>query len=86
MAQQDSSILNANQYENDAVSYPRKCAQEPVILTYQNWKSHVRWTGPQIHQQLPNINVVCAGMGTSGTMTGIGQYFKNMKPSVLRLG
>ncbi|KAL6703419.1 hypothetical protein ACN47E_009678 [Coniothyrium glycines] len=69
LAQQDSTILNANQYENDA-----------------NWQAHVRWTGPQIHEQLPNINIMCAGMGTSGTSTGLGQYFKHAKPSVVRLG
>ncbi|OAL04453.1 cysteine synthase-like protein B [Phaeosphaeriaceae sp. SRC1lsM3a] len=52
----------------------------------ENWQSHVKWTGPQIHRQLPNINLLCAGMGTSGTMTGLGQYFKQAKPSVTRLG
>ncbi|RHZ47396.1 putative cysteine synthase B, partial [Aspergillus thermomutatus] len=51
-----------------------------------NWGSHVRWTGPQILRQLPEINVLCAGMGTSGTMTGLGTFFKENKPSVLRLG
>ncbi|KAI1826116.1 tryptophan synthase beta subunit-like PLP-dependent enzyme [Xylaria intraflava] len=30
-----------------------------------NWKSHIRWTGPQILKQLPEINLICAGMGTS---------------------
>ena len=51
-----------------------------------NWQAHIRWTGPQIFNQLPEINVLCAGMGTSGTMTGLGTYFKEAKPSVLRLG
>nr|XP_036581885.1 cysteine synthase [Colletotrichum truncatum]KAF6790442.1 cysteine synthase [Colletotrichum truncatum] len=51
-----------------------------------NWKSHVRWTGPQILKQLPDITLICAGMGTSGTMTGLGTYFKDKKPSVYRLG
>ncbi|KAK9436078.1 tryptophan synthase beta subunit-like PLP-dependent enzyme [Metarhizium brunneum] len=51
-----------------------------------NWKSHVKWTGPQILRQLPEINIICAGMGTSGTMTGLGTYFKEAKPSVFRLG
>jgi cysteine synthase A len=53
---------------------------------HDNWDSHVRWTGPQILRQLPEINVLCAGMGTSGTMTGLGTFFKENKPSVLRLG
>ncbi|KAL4862821.1 hypothetical protein BDV12DRAFT_206969 [Aspergillus spectabilis] len=52
----------------------------------KNWQSHIRWTGPQIFKQLPAINVLCAGMGTSGTMTGLGTYFKQAKPSVVRLG
>lgn len=52
----------------------------------ENWQAHIRWTGPQIYKQLPEINVLCAGMGTSGTVTGLGTYFKNAKPSVLRLG
>jgi cysteine synthase len=52
----------------------------------KNWRSHIRWTGPQIFKQLPEINVICAGMGTAGTMTGLGTYFKETKPSVLRLG
>ncbi|CEJ82363.1 hypothetical protein VHEMI02433 [[Torrubiella] hemipterigena] len=51
-----------------------------------NWRSHVKWTGPQILRQLPEINVICAGMGTSGTMTGLGTFFKDNKPSVFRLG
>ncbi|KAF4496191.1 cysteine synthase A [Fusarium agapanthi] len=51
-----------------------------------NWNAHVKWTGPQIYKQLPEINVICAGMGTSGTMTGLGTYFKDAKPTVYRLG
>lgn len=57
-----------------------------LIQDPQNWKSHVKWTGPQILRQLPEINVICAGMGTSGTMTGLGTFFKDNKPSVFRLG
>ncbi|VUC36358.1 unnamed protein product [Clonostachys rosea] len=51
-----------------------------------NWQSHVRWTGPQILEQLPEINLICAGMGTSGTMSGLGSFFKEQKSSVFRLG
>ncbi|KAI1377087.1 tryptophan synthase beta subunit-like PLP-dependent enzyme [Hypoxylon crocopeplum] len=51
-----------------------------------NWKAHIRWTGPQILRQLPEINLICAGMGTSGTITGLGVYFKEAKSTVFRLG
>lgn len=37
-------------------------------------------------KQLPEISLICAGMGTSGTMTGLGTYFKATKPSVFRVG
>lgn len=79
--------------ERGGIQSARRMAEESdeVINPNQyennnNWKSHVRWTGPQILRQLPNINIICAGMGTSGTMTGLGTYFKQVKPSVLRLG
>ncbi|KAL1626907.1 hypothetical protein SLS54_002445 [Diplodia seriata] len=68
-AKLDESVVNPNQYENDA-----------------NWQAHYKWTGPQILKQLPQISVLCAGMGTSGTMTGMGTYFKDAKPSVVRVG
>ncbi|KAF7518237.1 hypothetical protein G7054_g13531 [Neopestalotiopsis clavispora] len=79
--------------ERGGISAARRWAQQDdaVINPNQyenddNWKAHVRWTGPQIHEQLPEINVICAGMGTSGTMSGLGTYFKEKKPSVFRLG
>lgn len=51
-----------------------------------NFKSHFRWTGPQIWQQLPDINIFCMGMGSTGCVTGTGQYLKSQKPSVTVLG
>ncbi|KAJ7470928.1 tryptophan synthase beta subunit-like PLP-dependent enzyme [Mycena latifolia] len=52
----------------------------------ENYESHMRWTGPQIIKQLPNISVFAASIGTSGTMTGTGLYLKSVKPSVARVG
>ncbi|KAJ4359612.1 uncharacterized protein N0V89_000167 [Didymosphaeria variabile] len=51
-----------------------------------NWGSHMRWTGPQILAQLPSISVLCAGMGTAGTLTGTATYLKRAKPSVATVG
>ncbi|GME54370.1 Rhodanese-like protein [Neofusicoccum parvum] len=66
--------------EDEAVVNPNQYENDA------NWKAHYKWTGPQILKQLPNISVLCAGMGTSGTMTGMGTYFKDNKPSVVRVG
>ncbi|CAG2017598.1 unnamed protein product [Fusarium graminearum] len=65
--------------ESESVCSPNQ------YINDDNWKSHVRWTGPQIYRQLPEINVIAASMGTSGTMTGLGTYFKEAKPSVYRI-
>ncbi|KAI5803073.1 tryptophan synthase beta subunit-like PLP-dependent enzyme [Geopyxis carbonaria] len=65
----EKTILNPNQYENEA-----------------NPGSHIKWTGPQIVRQLPDINVFATGLGTAGTMTGIGTYLKKEKPSVYVVG
>ncbi|KAI0835877.1 tryptophan synthase beta subunit-like PLP-dependent enzyme [Hypoxylon sp. FL0890] len=66
--------------DNESIINPNQYGND------DNWKSHIRWTGPQILKQLPEINLICAGMGTSGTITGLGSYFKEAKPSVFRLG
>ncbi len=51
-----------------------------------NWKSHERWTGPQIWKQLPEINIFSMGMGSTGCVTGTGMFLKSQKPSVKVLG
>ena len=32
----------------------------------KNWTAHIRWTGPQIWKQLPEINLFCMAMGSAG--------------------
>ncbi|KAJ5106688.1 hypothetical protein N7456_003363 [Penicillium angulare] len=52
----------------------------------KNWESHVRWTGPQIWKQLPEITLFCSTVGTAGCIVGVGKYLKPLKPSVKVLG
>ncbi|TVY82428.1 Cysteine synthase [Lachnellula suecica] len=51
-----------------------------------NPESHMRWTGPQLLAQLPEINIFCAGMGSAGCITGTGTFLKQKKPSVKIIG
>lgn len=46
----------------------------------------MRWTGPQLLKQLPQISVFASTMGTGGTMTGTGTYLKSQRPNILRVG
>ncbi|KAJ5714407.1 cysteine synthase-like protein B [Penicillium malachiteum] len=51
-----------------------------------NPDAHVRWTGPQLLKQLPEINIFCTGMGSAGCVTGVGTFLKQEKPSVTVVG
>jgi len=45
-----------------------------------NPDAHRRTTGPEILQQLPRIDAFVAGVGTGGTITGVGQVLRDRNP------
>ncbi len=46
-----------------------------------NAKAHFDTTGPEIYSDLDGkVDIVIAGIGTGGTITGLGQYFKTASP------
>ena len=70
LADQPERYFHANQYDNPA-----------------NWQSHYHTTGPEIvHQTEGRITHFVAGMGTSGTMTGVGRYLKEYNPEIQLVG
>jgi [CysO sulfur-carrier protein]-thiocarboxylate-dependent cysteine synthase len=63
-------------------------ADEPSLrLLFQygnpaNPLAHYEGTGPEIWRDCPDVDVFVAGLGTSGTLMGVGRFLKEQKPKV----
>jgi cysteine synthase A len=74
---------------SEAVQAAREMARQPdVFLPDQfsnpaNPQAHRRSTGPEIEQALEGrVDVLVAGVGTGGTITGVGEYLRERNPSL----
>jgi len=74
---------------NGAIRQAEKLAAEDssLVMLFQygnpaNPDAHFATTGPEILRDCPGLDVFVAGLGTSGTLMGVGRYLKEQKPGV----
>jgi cysteine synthase B len=74
---------------NGAVRLAEKIhAEQPEwVYLYQygngaNPRAHYQGTGPEIWQDCPEVTHFVAGLGTSGTLLGVGRFLKEQNPDI----
>ena len=74
---------------NGAVKLAQRLSEENPewVFLYQygneaNPDVHNRTTGPEILRDIPEITHFVAGLGTSGTLMGVGTYLKEQNPDI----
>jgi cysteine synthase B len=74
---------------NEAVAVAKQLAEQNPdwVMLYQygnpaNALAHYEGTGPEILRDLPTITHFVAGLGTTGTLMGVGRYLREKVPDV----
>lgn len=80
-------IVDPNQYTNAAAARahainndpndPRRAVFADQFESDYNWRVHYATTGPEIARQVPQVDVFVLGLGTGGTIAGVGRYLKH---------
>jgi cysteine synthase len=71
---------------NGSIRLAEKMASEgEYVMLFQygnpaNPGAHYETTGPEILKDLPDLDYFVAGLGTGGTLVGVGRYLKENKP------
>jgi len=80
----DGAIRRADQFLNEE---PGKYYRPNQFENDNNVLAHYETTGPEVfYQTKGEIDVFVAGMGTTGTLMGVGKYLREKKPEVKIVG
>ena len=81
-------LTDGSQGSNGAIRVAQEMvAEDPhYFMPYQygnpaNPRAHFETTGPEILQELPQVDTFIAGLGTGGTLMGVGRRLKKHNPN-----
>jgi cysteine synthase B len=84
-----TEFSDAEKGTNESIILAKKLADEnpDYYMPYQygneaNPQAHYETTGPEIIRDLPDVDVFVAGLGTGGTLMGVGRALKEHNPNV----
>ena len=81
-------LTDGAQGSNGAITRAKEMAEDPRFhLLYQygnaaNPRAHYETTGPEIIADLPDVDVFAAGLGTGGTLMGVGKRLREHNPKI----
>jgi cysteine synthase B len=85
----DIVLSPADEGSNGAIRLSEKLgADDPTLVRLfqygnpANPLAHYEGTGPESWRDCPEVDVFVAGLGTSGTLMGVGRYLKERNPAV----
>lgn len=79
----DGAIVEAEKIKQ---SEPSKYWMPNQFQNINNPMTHYKYTANEIIKQVPNISMLVAGMGTSGTLMGLGKKLKEYNPKIKIVG
>ena len=80
----DGAIMKAHELYNQN---PKKYYMPNQFKNEYNVLAHYETTGPEIYRQTyGHIDAFVAGMGTTGTLMGVGRYLKEKNPNIKIIG
>jgi len=81
-------LTDGAQGSNGSIARAKELAEDPKYhLLYQygnpaNPRAHYETTAPEIIADLPEVDVFVAGLGTGGTLMGVGRRLKEHNPKI----
>jgi cystathionine beta-synthase len=85
MTRSDVGIGHPEYYQDMAKRIAGECGGFYVnqFENPANPAAHVRWTGPEIWEQMSHrLDAVVVGVGSGGTLTGLGRFFESVDPNI----